>query len=94
MRADIEGLTRKVEALAPGSGSYFNEASLYEEHPKNAFIGSQYGRLRAIKDIYDPHGLFVVAEGVGSEEWDSSLNCRRVISSLMLHASSDLSLLL
>jgi hypothetical protein len=30
-----------------------------------------------IKDIYDPVGLFVVTEGVGSDDWDESLNCRR-----------------
>jgi hypothetical protein len=32
--------------------------------------------LGRIRDAYDPQGLFIVAEGVGSEKWDSSLNCR------------------
>jgi hypothetical protein len=41
------------------------------------FFGSHYSDLRAIKAQYDPQGLFVVASGVGSEDWDGSLNCLR-----------------
>jgi len=77
LRNDVKSFIGKMEALEPGSGSYFNEASLYEEDPKRTFFGSHYPKLEAIKTKYDPHGLFVVAEGVGSDEWDSSLNCRR-----------------
>ena len=39
-------------------------------------LGSHYSKLKAIKDKYDPYGLFVVAEGVGSEEWNKELTCR------------------
>jgi Berberine and berberine like len=52
------------------------QASLYEENPRQTFFGSHYDRLKEIKDVYDPVGMFIVAEGVGSEEWDESLNCR------------------
>lgn len=98
LRNNLKQDVTKLEALAPGSGSYFNEvrvevlpaeslsipnlaalgsqASLYEEHPETTFFGSHYNKLKAIKDIYDPHQLFIVAEGVGSDEWDSTLNCR------------------
>jgi FAD/FMN-containing dehydrogenase len=49
---------------------------LHEEDFKEAFFGSHYDRLKKIKDRYDPGGLFVVARGVGSDDWDASLNCR------------------
>ncbi|KAF9458244.1 hypothetical protein BDZ94DRAFT_1174028 [Collybia nuda] len=60
-----------------GSATYFNEASLYEKDPQETFFGSHYKRLKVIRDKYDPVGLLVVAGGVGSEDWDHSLNCRR-----------------
>ncbi|KAH7909424.1 hypothetical protein BJ138DRAFT_1155354 [Hygrophoropsis aurantiaca] len=66
---------KKLHDLTPKSGAYFNEASLFEENWQYAFFGTHYPRLKAIKDKYDPHRLFIVAEGVGSEEWDSDLNC-------------------
>ncbi|KAF4607956.1 hypothetical protein EYR40_000292 [Pleurotus pulmonarius] len=67
----------KLEALVPGVGAYFNEAFPFEKNPQRTFFGHHYGRLRLIKLQYDPKGLFVVANGVGSEDWDPSLNCRR-----------------
>ncbi|PSS36768.1 hypothetical protein PHLCEN_2v1399 [Hermanssonia centrifuga] len=62
--------------LAPSSGAYFNEASLYEINPQYTFFGDHYHKLEAIKAKYDPIDLFVVAEGVGSNKWDRSLTCR------------------
>jgi hypothetical protein len=47
---------------------------MFESNPKYTF-GDHYNNLKAIKDIYDPVGLFVVREGVGSDDWDGSLNC-------------------
>ena len=41
------------------------------------YFGSHYDRLKAIKDTYDPSGLFIVTASVGSEDWDDDLNCRR-----------------
>ena len=49
---------------------------LYERDFKAAFFGSHYERLKQIKNKYDSEGLFVVAGGVGSDDWDGSLNCR------------------
>ena len=56
--------------------STVRQASLYEKNPSKTFFGSHYDKLSNIKQKYDPSGLLIVAEGVGSEEWDSSLNCR------------------
>jgi len=63
------------ELVGPDGGAYFNEASLYEKDFQRTFFGEHYAKLEAIKDQYDPAGLFVVAEGVGSERWDEDLNC-------------------
>ncbi|KAI6039145.1 hypothetical protein EDC04DRAFT_3011338, partial [Pisolithus marmoratus] len=62
--------------LTPQDGAYFNEASLYEINWQYTFFGSHYAKLKEIKDKYDPYRLFVVAEGVGSEEWNEALTCR------------------
>ena len=35
----------------------------------NSFWGSNYPRLLAVKEKYDPDGLFFVHHGVGSERW-------------------------
>jgi hypothetical protein len=52
------------------------QASPYEPNWKKSFFGSHYDRLKEIKYKYDPDGLFIVWEGVGSDDWDESLNCR------------------
>jgi len=49
---------------------------LFEIDWQTTFFGSHYSELKAIKDKYDPNRLFVVAEGVGSEEWNKELTCR------------------
>ena len=40
--------------------------------------GEAYPKLLAVKDKYDPHGLFICHHCVGSERWtkESHLNCR------------------
>ena len=52
------------------------KASLFEINWQYTFFGSHYPKLKSIKDKYDPYHLFVVAEGVGSEEWNKELTCR------------------
>jgi len=51
------------------------QGSAFELNPKETYFGSHYNRLKVIKDIYDPLGLFIVTVGVGSEDWDQELNC-------------------
>ncbi|KIL56051.1 hypothetical protein M378DRAFT_28427 [Amanita muscaria Koide BX008] len=49
---------------------------LYEKDFKTTLFGSHYGQLKSIKHKYDNDDLFLMAEGVGSDEWDKSLTCR------------------
>ena len=51
------------------------QGSLYERDFKKSYFGSHYPKLKKIKEIYDPSSLFVVASGVGSDEWDAELRC-------------------
>ena len=52
------------------------QASMFEPDPAHSFFGAHYDTLREIKAKYDPDDLFVVAQGVGSREWDKDLLCR------------------
>ncbi|KAI0778209.1 FAD-binding domain-containing protein [Trametes elegans] len=75
----LDGVKRNMtalRALAPDSGAYFNEASLFEPDPQRAFFGSNAAKLKIIKQRYDPIDLFVVREGIGSDEWDADLLCK------------------
>jgi FAD/FMN-containing dehydrogenase len=58
-----------LRRLVPDHGSYVSESSFFEADWRGAFWGVNYPRLRAIKDRYDPEGLFFVHHGVGSEDW-------------------------
>ena len=53
------------------------QASMFEPDPQHAFFGEHYPRLKDIKRMYDPNDLFIVIEGVGSEDWDEALQCRK-----------------
>lgn len=57
-------------------GAYSNEADVREPDFKTTFFGTNYSRLKKIKDAYDPAGLFIVGAGVGSDEWDENGICR------------------
>lgn len=52
-------------------GSYVAESNFFERAWQQAFWGSSYSRLAAVKKKYDPSGLFFVHHGVGSEDWSS-----------------------
>ncbi|KAL9117519.1 MAG: hypothetical protein Q9187_005943, partial [Circinaria calcarea] len=59
----------QLAALTPGGGSYLNEADFQEPDWKNTFYGSNYERLLAIKNKYDPDHLFYATTAVGSDYW-------------------------
>ena len=58
------------ELIRSDAGSYSNEADSIEPNFQTTFYGPNYDRLLSIKRVYDPNGLFIVAGGVGSEDWD------------------------
>jgi FAD/FMN-containing dehydrogenase len=61
----------ELRKIAPESGAYLTEASYFQKDWQRAFWGPNYQRLRAIKAKYDPHGLFFIHHGVGSEDWSA-----------------------
>ncbi|KAK0505036.1 FAD-binding domain-containing protein [Armillaria luteobubalina] len=66
-----------LEQIAGSSGAaYSNEADSLEEDFKTTFFGPHYPRLEDIKRRYDPNDLFIVAAGVGSDQWDKDGLCR------------------
>ncbi|OTB01910.1 hypothetical protein M426DRAFT_47885, partial [Hypoxylon sp. CI-4A] len=59
----------KWRAVSPGAGAYFNECDLEEPNWQQAFFGTNYEKLLAIKKDRDPWGLFYAPATVGSEDW-------------------------
>ncbi|GGA04039.1 FAD-binding oxidoreductase [Dyella caseinilytica] len=71
-RRDIHDLDQAMNAiyrLVPDAGSYFSESDYFLRDWQSRFWGTNYPRLAAIKQRYDPFGLFVIHHGVGSEAW-------------------------
>jgi FAD/FMN-containing dehydrogenase len=58
-----------LKAIAPNAGSYVAESNYFEPHWQSSHWGTNYARLRQVKQTYDPDGLFFVRHGVGSERW-------------------------
>ncbi|HTV85018.1 MAG TPA: FAD-binding oxidoreductase [Dyella sp.] len=73
-RGDVHDLDQAMAALYrlnPGAGSYVAESDYFLSDWQSRFWGHNYTRLAAIKQRYDPDGLFVVHHGVGSEAWSA-----------------------
>ncbi|KAF9870656.1 FAD binding domain protein [Colletotrichum karsti] len=58
-----------LRGMDPTTGTYLNEANVFEPGWQWSFFGPNYGRLRSIKDKYDPDGLLWCPQCVGSEDW-------------------------
>lgn len=67
----------ELRRLAPEVGSYVSESDFFEPDWQRSYWGANYPRLLAIKDPYDPDGLFIVHHGVGSERWSPDGFTRR-----------------
>jgi FAD/FMN-containing dehydrogenase len=67
----IDKAMNEVRKLLPNAGSYVAEGNFFDEAWQQSFWGSNYARLLAVKDKYDPDGLFFVHHGVGSERWSA-----------------------
>ena len=61
----------EIRKLLPRVGSYVWETDFFQPNWQDAFWGENYARLRAVKDKYDPEGLFFLHHGVGSEDWSA-----------------------
>ena len=70
-RRDRAAVGRAMDALVQvgAAGAYVAESDFFAADWQGAFWGPHYPRLLAIKDRYDPDGLFIVHHGVGSERW-------------------------
>lgn len=67
--AKVKGIYHEFRALEPDTGSYSAEMNFHEEDWQRVAWGPHYDRLLAIKNRYDPEGLFVGHHQVGSEVW-------------------------
>ena len=67
--AGIAGAMDELRKVAPDGGAYVAESGYFQPDWQHAYWGANYPRLLAIKQRYDPDGLFFVRHGVGSEGW-------------------------
>jgi FAD/FMN-containing dehydrogenase len=67
----IASAMSKLRKLTPRPASYVWETDYFEPNWQDSFWGDNYPRLRAIKQKYDPEGLFFLHHGVGSEDWSA-----------------------
>jgi FAD/FMN-containing dehydrogenase len=69
--ADVEASMDELRKLLPRVSSYVWETDFFQPDWQQAFWGENYARLLAVKDKYDPDGLFFLHHGVGSEKWSA-----------------------
>jgi FAD/FMN-containing dehydrogenase len=61
----------ELKKVAPDPGSYVAESSFFQTGWQQSYWGSNYAKLLAVKQKYDPDGLLFVHHGVGSEAWSA-----------------------
>jgi len=67
----IDKSIEHLRAVAPDGGAYVSESNYFEKNWHQAYWGSNYSRLLEIKRKYDPDELFIVHNGVGSDQWSA-----------------------
>jgi FAD/FMN-containing dehydrogenase len=67
----VDQASAQLRRVVPDAGSYVSESNYFNASWQQAFWGTHYPRLRAVKNRYDPEGLFFVHHGVGSEDWSA-----------------------
>jgi hypothetical protein len=73
VKTDYLALTNWMDVLreiAPDSGAYMSEGDVLEPDFQKSFYGVNYPRLYAMKQHYDPTGVFYALTAVGSEDWE------------------------
>jgi FAD/FMN-containing dehydrogenase len=65
----VDQCVNELRAITPEDGAYVSESNYFQKGFQQAYWGSNYPRLAEIKKKYDPDGLFIVHNGVGSEQW-------------------------
>ena len=61
----------QLRGVAGQDAAYVSESNYFQKDFQQAYWGSNYPRLAEIKKKYDPDGLFIVHNGVGSENWSA-----------------------
>lgn len=72
--ANAAGSLRRIVSQP---GSYVSESNYFNRNWQAEYWGAHHPRLAAIKAKYDPDGLFIVHNGVGSENWSDDGFTRR-----------------
>jgi FAD/FMN-containing dehydrogenase len=67
----LEQAMNEIRKIVPNTGSYFLEGNFFDQNWQESFWGPNYPKLLAIKDKYDPDGLFFSHHGLGSERWSA-----------------------
>lgn len=67
--ARIHEAMTALRAVAPNAGCYLSESDFHLKDWQQAYWGEHYDRLKRIKRLYDPEGMFFIHHGVGSEDW-------------------------
>jgi FAD/FMN-containing dehydrogenase len=67
----IDSAMNEVRKVLTDVGSYVAEGNFFDDAWQQSYWGSNYPRLLAVKEKYDPDGLFFVHHGVGSERWSA-----------------------
>jgi hypothetical protein len=72
----VQSYNDRLIAMTPGSGTYLNEVPYLQGNWMDAFWGSNYPRLKGIKEQWDPQDRLLTVFAVGAEDWDSTVTCR------------------
>ena len=59
-----------MKAMAPGMGTYQNEADPHDPDWRHDWFGDKYDWLRSVKTKYDPDDVFWCWRCVGNEGWE------------------------
>lgn len=65
----VDRCVNELRAIIAEDGAYVSESNYFQKGWQQSYWGSNYPRLADIKRKYDPDGLFIVHNGVGSEHW-------------------------